>query len=103
MVARKLDSEANTLRDEFFSMARNGELGVADGVRRMRDMLSMTQPEFGERFGLTKRQVSELENGHANPKAETLARLGKPFGLSVGFVRDAGLQATKAVRRKKDA
>jgi transcriptional regulator with XRE-family HTH domain len=47
----------------------------------------MTQASFAEAFRLTPRQVVGLKAGKANPSVKTLARLGKTFGLQVGFVR----------------
>ena len=46
----------------------------------------MTQEQFGKAFRLTRRQVSDLETGAGNPTAETLNRIAKPFGFTVGFV-----------------
>lgn len=71
----------------FAEMIASGRLDVATGVREMRTLLRVDQTEFARRFGLTTRQVSELENGKANPTAGTLRRLGAPFGLVPGFVK----------------
>ncbi|MBX6370487.1 MAG: helix-turn-helix transcriptional regulator [Rhodospirillales bacterium] len=73
-------------RREIFDSASRGELGWSEAVRRMRLSLGKSQGEFGRLFGLTRRQVQEIETGKANPTIETLARLGKPFGLAVGFI-----------------
>ena len=85
-MARLTPEQQRSLRQGFDARARNGELLLADAIREMRRILMMTQAEFGRAFRLTVRQVSELENGRANPTVETLERLGKPFGMSVGFV-----------------
>ncbi|MFC4168231.1 hypothetical protein [Teichococcus aestuarii] len=45
-----------------------------------------TKARFAQAFKLTRRLVIELEAGTANPTAETLAKIGKPFGYQVGFV-----------------
>ena len=48
--------------------------------------LGFTQGEFGHHFGLTVRQVSQLETGAANPTVATLERILAPLGLTVGFI-----------------
>ncbi|WP_419899181.1 helix-turn-helix domain-containing protein [Roseomonas sp. USHLN139] len=63
-----------------------GGLGWGEAVRRMRQALGMTQARFAQTFRLTRRLVVELEAGRANPTAETLARIGRPFGYQLGFV-----------------
>ncbi|NKC30215.1 helix-turn-helix transcriptional regulator [Roseomonas sp. BU-1] len=52
----------------------------------MRQALGMTQARFAQTFKVTRRLIVELEAGTANPTAETLAKIGKPFGYQVGFV-----------------
>ncbi|MBI0436144.1 helix-turn-helix transcriptional regulator [Roseomonas sp. KE0001] len=63
-----------------------GGLEWSQAVRRMRQALGMTQARFAQAFKLTRRLVVDLEAGRANPTAETLAKIGKPFGYQVGFV-----------------
>nr|WP_294546651.1 helix-turn-helix transcriptional regulator [uncultured Rhodopila sp.] len=59
---------------------------MSETVRRMREVMGLSQARFGQVFGLTPRQVWELEAGAANPTLATLTRLGKPFGFQVGFM-----------------
>ncbi|WP_219929830.1 helix-turn-helix domain-containing protein [Teichococcus aestuarii] len=63
-----------------------GGLEWSKAVKRMRQALGMTQARFAQTFKLTRRLVIELEAGTANPTAETLAKIGRPFGYQVGFV-----------------
>jgi putative transcriptional regulator len=63
-----------------------GGLEWSQAVKRMRQALGMTQARFAQAFKLTRRLVVDLEAGRANPTAETLAKIGKPFGYQVGFV-----------------
>lgn len=63
-----------------------GGLEWSEVVRRMRQSLGMTQARFAHTFKLSRRLVVALEAGTANPTAETLARLGRPFGYKVGFI-----------------
>lgn len=46
----------------------------------------MTQTEFASLIGITLRQVREMESGKGNPTLETLNKIGRLFGFSVGFV-----------------
>lgn len=85
-MTRLTPEQQRSLRQDFDARARKGDLLVADAIREMRRILMMTQAEFGQAFRLTVRRISELENGRANPTVETLERLGRPFGMSVGFV-----------------
>lgn len=78
--------EKRTRREEIFRKAASGELDFPNAVRDLRQSLGMTQAVFAERFGLTRVQVIALEAGKANPTLETLEKIGRPFGLQVGFV-----------------
>jgi putative transcriptional regulator len=86
--ARRMTSDERlAVRDALHAAADAGQLSVARGVSEMRRALGLSQGAFGRRFGLTRRQVSELERDLANPTAETLEKIGRPFGLVAGFVR----------------
>lgn len=78
--------ETRKRRHELHHRAGEGELPLPQAIRDMRHALGMTQAKFAGCFGLTRVQVSELENGRANPTLETLSRIGRPFGFAVGFV-----------------
>jgi transcriptional regulator with XRE-family HTH domain len=66
--------------------AQEGRLTWSQGVRAIRKAIGLTQAEFATAFGLTIRQLSELERGTANPTVKTLTRLAGPLGLTVGFI-----------------
>ncbi len=74
-------------RDALDARLRSGSLDVATAIRSMRGIMQLSQTEFGRRFGLSQRQISALETGVANPTAELLDRVGRAFGMRVGFVR----------------
>lgn len=78
--------ETRRRRHELHHRAYDGELPLPDAIRHMRHALGMTQAKFAQCFGLTRIQVSQLENGKANPTMETLARIGRPFGFVPGFI-----------------
>lgn len=66
--------------------ARSGDLPIPEGVAELRKGIGMSQDEFAKVVGLTRRQIAEIEAGSANPTLETLAKIGRLFGLKVGFV-----------------
>ncbi len=78
--------EAFEARRALTDAAKGAQLPWAGGVRAMRKALGMTQVEFARAFKLTIRQLSQIETGAANPTVDTLTRLAKPFGLTLGFV-----------------
>ena len=79
--------EIRALRRQLQLDVDAGGLIVPVAVRRMRQAMAMTQGAFAKTFGLTIRQVWELEAGVANPTAATLERLAKPFGVHCRICR----------------
>ncbi|MGB3811977.1 MAG: helix-turn-helix transcriptional regulator [Shinella sp.] len=69
--------------------ARTGDLRLPSAIAEIRKGFGMTQEEFAKTLSLTRRQVAEMEAGTANPTLETLDRIGRLFGFSVGFVPKA--------------
>ncbi|WP_185231122.1 helix-turn-helix transcriptional regulator [Teredinibacter franksiae] len=66
----------------------SGEFSIGQATRQMRLLLGMTQEEYGKKIvGLSRKVVSAIENDHHNPELETLKKIAKPFGLSIGFMR----------------
>lgn len=66
----------------------NQEMSLGEAVRAMRKITGMTQAEYAERIvGVTPRVLMEIERGRGNPTLETLQKIGKPFGYTVGFVK----------------
>lgn len=85
-----MSEEARETRRELLIAAFEGQLTWAAAVRRMRHAIGKNQEEFGRIFGLSRRRVMELETGKANPTVDTLERIGRAFGYTVGFVPKAG-------------
>ncbi|CAD7038454.1 transcriptional regulator [Pseudorhizobium halotolerans] len=69
--------------------ARTGDLRLPDAVVEIRRGLGLTQDEFAKTLSLTRRQVAEIEAGTANPTLETLGKIGRLFGFTVGFIPKA--------------
>lgn len=80
--------ETRMLRRELVTRARAGTLRFPEAVEQIRKSFGMTQEQFGTMLGMTRRQVADIENGRANPTLETLQKIGKLFGFTVGFVPD---------------
>lgn len=70
--------------------ARCGDLRLPGGIAELRKGIGMSQKEFANVVGLTRRQIAEIETGTANPTIETLGKIGRLFGFEVGFVSKAG-------------
>jgi len=87
-MGKKLSAhESMNARAKVLELAAEGDLHWSDGLAALRKSLGMNQSVFAKAFNLTsRRRVSELENGSANPTVETLEKIGKPFGLVVGLV-----------------
>lgn len=66
--------------------ARNGDLRLPEAVVEIRKGFGITQEEFAKTLSLTRRQVAEIEAGTANPTLETLFKIGRIFGFTVGFI-----------------
>ncbi|QND44428.1 helix-turn-helix transcriptional regulator (plasmid) [Rhizobium lusitanum] len=73
-------------RRNLAERARQGALRLPGAVVEIRKSFGMTQDEFAKMLGLTRRQVAEIEAGTANPTLETLEKIGRLFGFTVGFV-----------------
>ncbi|AAL45803.1 transcriptional regulator [Agrobacterium tumefaciens] len=69
--------------------ARTGDLRLPEAVVEIRRGLGLTQDEFAKTLSLTRRQVAEIEAGTANPTLETLGKVGRLFGFTVGFIPKA--------------
>ncbi len=79
--------QVRTRRENLDAALRSGTLSVPTAIRTMREIVQLSQVEFGRRFGLSQRQVSALETGIANPTAHLLNRVGRAFGMQIGFVQ----------------
>lgn len=78
--------EKQARREDVRNRAAAGELRFPEAIRDIRHSLGLSQIDFASRFGLTRRQLIELEKGKANPTLETLEKIGRVFGFTVGFV-----------------
>lgn len=83
---RMTREETMEARRRLAERAGRGELKLPEAVAALRHTMGLTQEQFAKAFRLTRRQVSDLETGAGNPTTETLNRIARPFGFTVGLV-----------------
>jgi DNA-binding XRE family transcriptional regulator len=89
-VHRKLTrEEIDALRRELESLVPPGPSDLADVLRRMRFITKLSQSEYAQLCGVSPGTLAKIEAGGGDPSVGTLAKLLKPFGFTVGVVRDA--------------
>lgn len=79
-------TELRARREVLMRDLEAGVLSPGETVRRIRGMLGLTVEQYGKLVGLSKNEVSKLENEQGNPTRETLELAGKPLGLTVRLV-----------------
>lgn len=86
--ARKpIDTETSiAMREAFYEAVDSGGLNIAEGVKRMREIVNMTQPEFAQWLKIAPRALMDIERGVGNPRMSTLLKIAKPFNLQIGFI-----------------
>jgi len=85
---KNIDYDAEKLaRDQFFESVQKGELTFSEGVKAIRKLSKLTQPEFAKHRGISLGALRKIESGEANPQVDTLNKVGEIFGLEVGFVK----------------
>lgn len=78
--------ESYQLRLELMDDIKHGRLSLPQAALAMRKSTGMTQPKFARFLHIAPRTLMDLETERGNPRLETLKKLGRPFGLEVGFI-----------------
>lgn len=89
MPATRRPRDLQTLRaqrDQFEADIVAGRLELGQAVKRMRQLSGLTQPAFAKHRGISVLTLKNIETGRGNPTVETLNRIGRIFGLRVGFL-----------------
>ena len=60
---------------------------IGERIRSIRLSQDLTQEVFGERIGLKKNSVSQIESGKANPSEQTFRSICREFGVSEDWLR----------------
>ena len=74
------------LRRQLADRARAGTLIFPSAVVDIRRSVGMNQTQFATVLGMSRRQIADIERGAANPTLETINKIGRLFGFTVGFV-----------------
>ena len=82
-------AEREALRRTFYEAITDQPYSLGETIRKMRQILGKTQPEFASLVKVAPRIISDLERGVGNPRLDTLNRIGRLFGLGLGFQRKA--------------
>lgn len=78
--------EQNALRSTFYEKIGRGDMTISEAMKAMRKMTGLTQAEFAEHRGVSRRVIQDIERGTGNPTVDSLNSVAKLFGLQVGFV-----------------
>lgn len=75
-------------KEQLFAELADGRLTIGQATKRMRKIVGLTQTEYAEKvLKIYPRVLMDIEKDKGNPTVETLEKIAKPFGLSIGFVR----------------
>jgi putative transcriptional regulator len=87
---RKLaDEDRKEVKEKVSAQLASGAISLGEGVRLMRLAVGMSQAQYAEMAGVDLRILAAVEKGLGNPRLDTLQKLGKPYGLSVSFVKSS--------------
>jgi XRE family transcriptional regulator of biofilm formation len=65
------------------------KMQLGDRVKQLRDARGLTQADLAEQTGLHRVYLTQLEAGvKTNPQLDTLRRLAKALGVTVGALVD---------------
>ncbi|WP_413708789.1 helix-turn-helix transcriptional regulator [Rhizobium sp. Rhizsp82] len=78
--------QINAYRKRLMERAEAGALRYPSVVSEIRKTMGLTQEQFADLVHMTRRQIAEIERDEANPTLESLQRIAKIFGFTVGFV-----------------
>lgn len=87
MSTPKNDEDRTLEKQRLQDAIARGEISIGEAVRRMRNIVGMSQKDYARRIvGISPRVLAEIERDVANPTVETLNKIGRPFGYEIGFV-----------------
>jgi DNA-binding XRE family transcriptional regulator len=80
--------EIDALRRELAAIVPECREDIPSVLRRMRIIARLSQAEYARLCGVSVHTLAKIEGGTGDPSAGTLEKLLKPFGFTVGVVRD---------------
>ena len=88
-VHRNLSREQiEALRRELAALVPDRGESIPGVLRRMRFIAKLSQAEYARLCGVSLGTLSKIEAGVADPSLGTLEKLLRPFGFTVGVVRN---------------
>jgi len=72
---------------------------IGEAIKNLRAKRGMSQDALAEMVGVSRQAISNWENGKAQPDAETLAKLGAIFDVSVDSIIRNDISEKKPVRK----
>ena len=73
-------------RRYFYETLATHQWTLAQTIKEMRKITKLTQTEFAKKLGIAPRIIIDIERSKGNPTLKTLQKIGKLFGLELGFV-----------------
>ncbi|MBI1921427.1 MAG: helix-turn-helix transcriptional regulator [Geobacter sp.] len=90
-VKNRTPEEIRREKEALYANLEAGKLTLGQATRRMRKIVGLTQVEYAEKvLKIYPRVLMEIEKDRGNPTLETLEKIARPFGLTVGFIRRSG-------------
>ncbi|MCP8900620.1 helix-turn-helix domain-containing protein [Gilvimarinus xylanilyticus] len=75
-------------RNALLERINHGDISIGEAIRTMRELLGMTQTEYGDKVAkVSRKALSQLENNQGDPRLSTINRCCKAFGLEAGLVQ----------------
>jgi XRE family transcriptional regulator, regulator of sulfur utilization len=88
--------EIDALRKELESLVPECREDVPAVLRRMRFIAKLSQAEYARLCRVSLGTISKIESGVSDPSIGTLEKLLKPFGFTVGVVRNPAVWSPQA-------
>lgn len=57
-------------------------------VKEVRNVLKLSQEDFGQRIGITRASISNIEKGSRNMSEQTLKSICREFNVSYAWLKD---------------
>src|SRR5699024_1766335 len=65
-------------------------MGVADNIKKIREIFDVTQRELADIAGVTENAVSKWENGYAEPRMGAVEKIAACYGLKKRHIIEDG-------------
>ena len=86
MIEKIRDSEPDS--DSAYAAGESVLVRLAVRLYKLRISRDLTQAELAERSGVDQANISDIENGDANPTAKTIGRLAAGLGVNAAALLD---------------